>query len=426
MMTLSSLIRPSSMMLPRQRAFSLIELMIAMAIGLLILAALVAVFVNTSRSNRELARTNSVIENGRLAVQVLEGDIVHAGFWSTYVPQFDDQTNESAPGDVPTAVPDPCLAYDPVAGTWTAQYITNLLGIPAQSYDDPAALATCPTGVVENHSAGTDILVVRHANTCEAGGPSPNCEAELDGRLYFQTGRCDTDLEPYAMATKAVLDVAASPLQQMDCTTEAERRQFVSNIYYVRDFAVTAGDGIPTLMRSQFDLDSTGTTLTQQPAVPFIEGIQAFRVEFGIDDVSRPFAASPNGAPVNYVQAVQWEDAKVRNIATNRGDGSPDGAFIRCAAATPCTADELMNVTAVKLYVLARSLEPSRGYTDSKTYDLGDTTLGPFNDAFKRHLFVTTVRLPNVAGRRLTPPPATVTAPPPDDGGGTGEEETVP
>jgi len=212
----------------------------------------------------------------------------------------------------------------------------------------------------------------------------------------------------------------------MDCTTEAERRQFVSNIYYVRDFAVTAGDGIPTLMRSQFDLDSTGTTLTQQPAVPFIEGIQAFRVEFGIDDVSRPFAASPNGAPVNYVQAVQWEDAKVRNIATNRGDGSPDGAFIRCAAATPCTADELMNVTAVKLYVLARSLEPSRGYTDSKTYDLGDTTLGPFNDAFKRHLFVTTVRLPNVAGRRLTPPPATVTAPPPDDGGGTGEEETVP
>jgi len=29
--------------------------------------------------------------------------------------------------------------------------------------------------------------------------------------------------------------------------------------------------------------------------------------------------------------------------------------------------------------------------------------LGPFNDAFQRHLFVSTIRLPNVSGRRITP-----------------------
>ena len=34
----------------------------------------------------------------------------------------------------------------------------------------------------------------------------------------------------------------------------AEKRKFVSNIYYIRDYAVTPGDGIPTLVRSQFDL----------------------------------------------------------------------------------------------------------------------------------------------------------------------------
>ena len=39
-----------------------------------------------------MARANSVIENGRLAIQLIESDLVHAGFWDTFVPQFDDQT----------------------------------------------------------------------------------------------------------------------------------------------------------------------------------------------------------------------------------------------------------------------------------------------------------------------------------------------
>jgi type IV pilus assembly protein PilW len=57
----------------------------------------------------------------------------------------------------------------------------------------------------------------------------------------------------------------------------------------------------------------------------------------------------------------------------------------------------------VKLYVLARADAPTTGYLDSKTYALGTVALGPFNDGYKRHVFSTTVRINNVAGRRLTP-----------------------
>jgi type IV pilus assembly protein PilW len=93
----------------------------------------------------------------------------------------------------------------------------------------------------------------------------------------------------------------------------------------------------------------------------------------------------------------------MRTTATNRGDGVPDDEFIHCTTAAPCTVAELANVTAVKLHVLARSREPSQGFNDAKSYMLGDTVVGPFNDAFQRHLFVTTIRLPNVSGRRITP-----------------------
>jgi type IV pilus assembly protein PilW len=368
----------------RQSGLSLVELMVAVAISLVILAALVALFVNTSRSNREFARANSMIENGRLAVQVLENDVIHAGYWGTYVPGFDDQTAAAVPDDVPTAIPDPCLAYNP--GNWTDDYIDNLIGMPIQVYDD----ATVCAGIITNRLAGTDVLIVRHLEPCVPGTP-PNCDAAVAGRLYFQSTLCLTDVGDRVLADNA----AAFTLLQRDCVTPADARRFMSSIYYVRDFAVTAGDGIPTLMRSQFDL--AGGVLEHQPAVPLIEGIEGFRVELGVDDLSE------TGAAVDYTEAVQWADPDTRTTATNRGDGVPDDDFLSCTTAAPCSADALMNLTAVKFYVLARGREASQGHTDTKTYDLGATTLGPFNDAFQRHVFMTTVRLPNISGRRLTP-----------------------
>lgn len=368
----------------RQSGLSLIELMVAVVISLVILAALVALFVNTSRSNREFARANSMIESGRLAIQVLESDIVHAGYWGTYVPAFDDQTASAVPDDVPTAIPDPCLAYDPA--TWTDDYIDNLIGIPVQAYDD----ATVCGGVLADRLAGTDVLIVRHVENCVPGGGSPNCDAAVAGRLYFQSTLCLTDV------TERVLDTAGFTLLRRDCATPAETRRFMSSIYYVRNYSVTAGDGIPTLMRSQFDL--AGGVLEHQPAVALIEGVQDFRVELGVDVVSE------TGAAVDYATAVNWADPETRTTPTNRGDGVPDAAFVRCTTAVPCTAGQLMNLTAVKLYVLARGREPSQGHTDTKTYTLGAAgAVGPFNDAFQRHVFVTTVRLPNVSGRRITP-----------------------
>ena len=178
-------------------------------------------------------------------------------------------------------------------------------------------------------------------------------------------------------------------------TLSAPKRRFISSIYYIRNFSITAGDGIPTLMRSQFDL--MGGTLAHQTAQALIEGIEGFRVELGVDSLSK------TGAAVDYTAAINWADPASRTIPTNRGDGSPDGDFVRCTTASPCTVNTLAHVGADKLYVLVRSLTPTTGYTDTKTYNLGATTLGPFNDGFKRHVFSSTVRLVNISGRRETP-----------------------
>lgn len=349
------------------RGLSLVELMVAIAIGMIIMAFLLALYVNVTRANNEMARMNRQIENGRFAMQLMQNDVVHAGFWADFMPQFDDRS-VITPGDMPTALPDPCK--DPT--TWTAADRANLLGIPVQ-----ATVGGCT--VVTNQLPNTDVVVVRHAEPVGGGAVCPA------GDVCFQASQCGLEIKAVPPQSH-VLGKANHTLHTMDCEGTgspqvlpitsggtAPIRRFQSNIYYVRnDF---------TLMRSEF------LNGAHQQAQPMIEGIEALRVEYGIDNVGR------NGAAVNYVGAV------------NRGDGVADqfvtAAGLTCNSATDCAA---ANVVAMRIHVLARNLEPTPGYTDTKTYTLGDAaTLGPYGDGFKRHVFTTTVRLVNPAGRRETP-----------------------
>jgi len=433
----------------RERGLSLIELMIAITLGLLIVAALLALFLNITRTNNEMAKMNRQIENGRFAIQLLQEDVVHAGFWGSHVPGFDDLTAVTVPLDAPTALPDPCLANP---ATWTTGYKNNLIGIPLQ-----ANAGSC---AVNNQLGNTELLVVRHAQTCET--TEANCEAEINGNLYFQSTLCEREVTATAQngtINSITLEPGASPIDgfyvgaeiriiegsgvdalpprkitgyngstkeatvdsswaippdnssiytfglgyilgttghifhNRDCVTPAGKRKFVSNIYYIRDHS-TPGDGIPTLVRSSFD------GVTHQPAQALIEGIQGFRVEYGVDGFSA------TGDPVNYSTSVVWADPDNKSSPKNRGDGIPDdnyvgAANVTCNSLADCAA---ANVVSARIHVLARSLEPTPGYTDSKTYWLGDDVqMGPFNDNFKRHVFSTTVRLVNPAGRRETP-----------------------
>ena len=232
------------------RGFSLIELMISLVIGLVILGALVALFSGTSRANREMATANSVIENGRFAIQLLENDVVHAGFWGTYVPLFDDATAEGVPDDVPTQVPDPCLDF---ATPWDANYIESLLGVYVQAYDEAQVIAgsVCTTATaalnpfapVSDMSPDSDLLVVRHADTCVPG--TAPCAADTAGHLYIQGSLCIADPVRYVLGRTGT---DAFPLTQINCTTLAEKREFVSNLYYVQDLETTdANDDAVTI-----------------------------------------------------------------------------------------------------------------------------------------------------------------------------------
>lgn len=368
------------------RGLSLIEMMIALVLGLVIVAALTELFLSISRTNQEMAKTNSQIENARYALQFLQDDIVHAGYWGGYVPEFDNLSFDDPPTDAPTAKPLPCTDFS----SWNQNFINQLIGIPIEVFQD------VPSGcgaILPQKLADTDVLVVRHADTCAAD--NPGCDSLAPGSLYMQVANCADDIDA---GNDYSLDPNDYTLRELNCLTSnlAARRKFVQNIYYIRDYAYEASDGIPTLMRSEFDV----VTRSQLPAIELVEGIERFRVEVGID------RKSYSDEDISLTDAILWDDDDERVFPRNRGDGVAEGQFERCLSdVAGCDVDELVNVVAVKIYVLARANQPTTGYTDSKDYVLGTLPIDAddLDDEYKRHVFGATVRLNNISGRREAP-----------------------
>ncbi len=357
------------MMMRSQRGLSLIELMISLAIGLGLLAALTTVFVNSSRSEAETVRATQQIENGRFATQSLQEDVWHAGFYGRYI---------AYTTVAPTAIPDPCSTNLNTAVA-SPTPLQNSLVFAVQGYNDaasvPTQLSTCLSA--SDFVPGTDILVVRRVESSATAPASLTASA-----IYLQSvaeAYNPATLQP--MRPVIALGNPSSAFNLASPTTGelGEIRRFRVHVYFIAPCSVPAGGGtsctgasddggrpIPTLKR--LELSPSGSF----QIVPLVEGIENMQVEYGVDTV-------PGSLPANSPYA---------------GDGMPD------TYVDNPTAEQFSQVVAVRIYLLARANEPTPGYTDAKTYDLGlHGTVAPAN-GYKRKLFDTVVRLQNVAGWR--------------------------
>jgi type IV pilus assembly protein PilW len=57
---------------------------------------------------------------------------------------------------------------------------------------------------------------------------------------------------------------------------------------------------------------------------------------------------------------------------------------------------DISRIRSVRVWVLAKTRHPVKGYTNSATYKVGLQNLGPYNDGFKRRLLTTTIKCRNM------------------------------
>lgn len=363
----------------KNSGFSLVELMIALTIGLLLLSGLTLIFVNSSEANRELQKTAQQIENGRFATDILTQDLRLAGFYGHF---------HELPA-APAALPDPCE----IASQANLQ---NALALPVQGYRgviDPVTAASdtaadvtassCDTALLTaaNLRPGSDVLVVRRAHT----NVLPTTGTAVSNEVYIQATGTQAEIQ---FGNGAVLGTnkangAVSTLYLNAAPTvpalPAPIRKYHVHVYFVAPCSSGSGangvcqagdDSIPTLKR--LELGSVGGATTMS-LVPLVEGIEYLKVEYGID--STPSTADPATGLV--------------------GDATVDSY-----TATPA---DWTQVIAAKIYILARNTEQTSGFTDDKTYTLGTAAVPAANDRFRRHVYTAAVRLTNIAGRREIP-----------------------
>ena len=338
-----------------QQGLSLIELMIALAIGLIVLGAMVTVFASSSASRQEIERASRQIENGRYAMQLLSDDLRLAGFYGelNVKPYY---------GTPPATMPDPCSLAQ---ADWVAALTVSL-----QGFDNGVGAPVTCGGV--NRIPGTDVLVIRRVATCEAGVGS--CEALVANQPYIQVAKCatETPLTPYVLGLNGG---TAFNLHARDCATAAGMRQYYVRIYYL-SADNGRGQAVPTLKRMEFN----GTAFVD---TPLVEGIENVNLEYGID-------VDDDGSP----------DVFTADPAAY-GPAAP--------APGPFTVPQTwQRVVAVRVNLLARNIEPSINYTDTKTYTLGlDAGGNPVSvtpaDSYHRHAYTSLVRVVNVAERKDAP-----------------------
>jgi type IV pilus assembly protein PilW len=223
-----------------QLGLTLVEIMVALAIGVFLIAGALTVFAKT----RDLYRTNESVarlqENARYAVGAIEADMRMANYWGL--------NNRGDLADVPAGLRND-VAMDLCADDWAIDVPNYLSG----SNGDYEAIELCAPPAGADEVSGSDVVTIRHASV-------------------------ETLPAPYAVDT---VKLAAGRVRSAVFTGttmpagfagQSEVRRMVVNSYYVQ------ATPVPTLRRKRLAEDSVSVVDEE-----IMAGVEDLQVEVGVD-----------------------------------------------------------------------------------------------------------------------------------------------
>lgn len=355
-----------------EQGLSLVELMVALAIGSILIVGAVYVF---SRGRTTYAVNESVArlqENGRYVLSVLEPDVELAGYYGfTNAPDTVRFVSGASPGivyavapqmrqrPVPAAPPVPVANLPAGAHDCGTNFAVDVL-TPIQGSNDsfamgPGAGASCaPYGA---GAVGTaDTLVIRRVET--------NTAAPVKDRLQLYASR----LRSRSAQQLFVDGNAPGPID-----ADNEIHNLVVRAYYLARDAVDR-PGLPSLRVKSLTNDAQ---FDESEVMP---GVEDFQVQFGID----------TGDYDN--------DGVIDPAADVNGDGIPESDGRATRYVNPDFAGlDRAQVVAVRIWVRVRADRPEPGFRDTGPYVYADVNYTP-NAAearFRRVLMSRTISLRN-------------------------------
>lgn len=289
-----------------ESGFSVVELMIAMTIGLILITGMISVFSGNQRSAELNQAMTNMQEGARFAIDAIARDARMAGFQGCL--------------DLNTAAAEPRANNAPTTNLY-ASATTGSVIVSATNWDPaPPPTFTIPTGS-RTPIAGTHSLTLQFGSPDRAQLSSPMTTISDDvtikatddvwglaGDEIMLIANCDAaDLFRISSITTAGTDLelahgaadnngfgVLTAAYGKETYKKAELMLFTSNVYFIANTGLSndAGDPIRALYRQSLPYDA--------PPVELIQGIENLRIRFGVrqsDNTLRYFL--PNAAGLN-------------------------------------------------------------------------------------------------------------------------------
>lgn len=314
----------------RAKGFSLVELMVSLAISMVVVIAAASVYLGTREAQRTLFEKAYAFESAKFALDVIGRDIENAGFY----PAIRAQTGTSSPNTVNAQV-----YTNPVVSNPPAAYDTAIFGCQAQQYLPAASTPAC---AAHSTTVDADTLVLNYYSNDAAGlgiGNRADCLRQDAADDPLNSTRRNAAHTTPSTATNANL-LPLSPL-------------FVSNRYTLLATPMQVeGHAISTFSLACNGNGKNPTDNTYQSLIP------------GIDQLRFYFLVTMGGTSL----------------------------FRRADA----VGTDWPNVTAVRVCLLARSLQAAR-LQGAASYSIDDCdgTSHAYTDGLARRVFSQTFALKN-------------------------------
>jgi type IV pilus assembly protein PilW len=247
----------------QSKGFSLVELLVAMVVGLIIVSGAFSLHSNSRKTQAVNEMQMDMVADARFALEVITYDLRHVGMYGgTNKDGLIEcrSTDASCTGaDAPANVTGDCAAG------WSYN-LSQPIFATDDSVGNPYSASCIPAS--EGYVAGTDVLEIRYADS-NFLDPITGLEKALSsGQTYvrsnFVSGRIFTG-------------TTQPTLSSHDSDPITHNYLLHAFAYYVSDHTDSAGDGIPSLRR---------VALVKGPKIQkqtLISGVSDLQVQFGED-----------------------------------------------------------------------------------------------------------------------------------------------
>jgi Tfp pilus assembly protein PilW len=331
----------------KQLGLTLVELLVALVLGVVLIGGITKVYLENKKNYVQDDGLARMQENGRYVLNVLKREITMVGFFAG--------TQEPIYTDTVTHIKNDCHLG------WALDARK-----PLDFFNVPTTLASsvlgesyigCIKTPIASLQPNSDIIAIKRT----AGAPTINNGIYTDSNTNAGTKKNNSFYVKLIDRSAPELVHVESSFT-LDVTTpnsvpssQVSMWVYQAKLFYVRNFSVTPGDNVPTLMMVALQDKS-------MVEASLAEGVEAFHVEFGIP------SASSNGVPVQFVQ-------------------NP-------------TNEQILEATVMRIYVLMRTRNPISAYTDSRSYFLGSSALLKPGGNYMRRVFTTTIKLRNALNNK--------------------------